>query len=194
MSMRLDTLPLVYDKQSAIAWSRAVLGDHDVVFLDTETTGLDDQSEVIEIAIVDRDGETLVNSLVRPIRPIPAPASAIHGILDREVAEAPTWAEFFPTISSICRDRTVIVYNADYDLRLIRQSCRLAGMNLFTARFHCAMQAFACFHAGRATSGRPKNQRLESAANRFSLDIPNHRALGDALACLGVVRGMAHTT
>jgi DNA polymerase-3 subunit epsilon len=192
--MMLEPLPLVYDKQSAIAWSKAVLSDHDVVFLDTETTGLDERAEVIEIAIVDRDGDTLVNSLVRPIRPIPGPASAIHGILDHEVADAPNWAEFFPTISSICRDRTVVVYNADYDLRLIRQSCQLAGINQVSARFHCAMQAFACFHAGRATSDRPKFQRLDSAASRFSLDIPNHRALGDALACLGVVRGMAFTT
>jgi DNA polymerase-3 subunit epsilon len=192
--MRFEPLPLVYDKQSAIAWARAVLGDHDVAFLDTETTGLDDQSEVIEIAIVDRDGEILVNSLVRPIRTIPGPASAIHGILDQEVADAPNWAEFFPTISSICSERTVVVYNADYDLRLIRQSCQLAGIKPFNAKFHCAMQAFACFHAGRATNGRPKNQRLDSAAGRFSLDIPNHRALGDALACLGVVKGMALAT
>jgi DNA polymerase-3 subunit epsilon len=192
--MRLEPLPLVYDKQSAIDWSRVVLGDRDVVFLDTETTGLDDHSEVIEIAIVDRDGETLVNSLVRPIRPIPETASAIHGILDDEVANAPYWAEFFPTISSICHDRKVVVYNADYDLRLIRQSCQMAGIEPFTAKFHCAMQAFACFHGGRATSGRPKYQRLDSAASRFALDSPKHRALGDALACLGVVTGMARTT
>lgn len=186
--------PLVFDRQSAIAWAQAVLREHNVVFLDTETTGLDAQSEVIEIAVVDSQGNVLIDSLVRPTGQIPLAAATIHGIFDHHVAQAPPWVDLFPALASACRNRVVVVYNAGYDSRLIHQSCLLAGVDPPASIFQCAMQAYAHFYAGYSGSRRPKNQRLETAARAFSLEIPNHRALGDALTCLGVVQGMATAT
>lgn len=38
------------------------------VYIDTETTGLDSyRDEILEIAIVDDNGKSLVNSLVKPV-------------------------------------------------------------------------------------------------------------------------------
>jgi DNA polymerase-3 subunit epsilon len=191
--MLINTLPLVFDRDSAIAWSQAVLSVPDVVFLDTETTGLDGDAEIIEIAIVDRGAKVLIDSYVRPTRPIPLGATAINGIFDHHVAGAPHWFEVYPAIANACQDRLVIVYNADYDSRLIHQTCRLSGMDPFDAAYRCAMQAYACYFAGIPSRGRPRPHKLESAARAFSLNIPDHRALGDALACLGVVQGMANS-
>jgi DNA polymerase-3 subunit epsilon len=185
-------VPLVFDRQSAIAWAQAMMSDPHVVFLDTETTGLDGNSEVIEIAIVDRAGNVLVDSLVRPKEPIPPVATAIHGISDQDVASAPPWDDLYPRIASICCDRRVVVYNAEFDFRLVRQSCLRVGLTPEESRFHCAMQAFTLFHSGPVHRGRPRFLSLNFAANSFSLAIPGHRALGDALACLGVVQGMAY--
>lgn len=192
--IHLDEVPLVYDRPSAIAWARAVLSDPHVVFLDTETTGLDDSSEVIEIAIVDRSGFVLVDSLVKPAGPIPGAAAAIHGITCERLIDAPSWPEFFPRVASICSGRKVVVYNAEYDLRLIRQTCNRSGISPVNARFHCAMQAFAWFYGKPPPRGRPRYLSLQVAAQAFSLEIPEHRALGDAVACLGVVRGMAYAS
>jgi DNA polymerase-3 subunit epsilon len=185
-------LPLVFDRQSAIAWAQVVMSDPQVVFLDTETTGLDGNSEVIEIAIVDRAGTMLVDSLVKPADVIPAVATAIHGISDLDVASAPTWDDLYPRVASICCDRRVVVYNAEFDFRIIRQSCQRAGLTPVDSRFHCAMQAFALFHSAPAHRGRTSYLPLNFAAKSFMLTIPEHRALGDALACLGIVRGMAY--
>jgi len=41
----------------------------DFVFLDTETTGLDDDAELVEIAVVDDTGAVLFESYCRPIPP-----------------------------------------------------------------------------------------------------------------------------
>jgi DNA polymerase-3 subunit epsilon len=187
-------LPLIFDRSSAIAWAQAILSDPHAIFLDTETTGLDNNSEVIEIAIVDRSGAVLVESLVKPVGQIPEAAAAIHGITDYHLTDAPSWTEFFPRIASICSGRKVVVYNAEYDLRLIRQTCNRSGISPVNARFHCAMQAFAWFHGDRGSKGRPRYLSLQFAAQSFSLATPGHRALGDALACLGVVRGMAYAS
>jgi DNA polymerase-3 subunit epsilon len=189
----LETLPLIFDRESAIAWSQAVLKTEDVVFLDTETTGLGNDSEIIEIAAIDRNGSVLVNSYVEPSRPIPYEASAVHGIFDHHVAKAPRWNEIYTQIATTCQDRLVIVYNAEYDSRLIEQTCRLGGTCSVRAIYRCAMQAYACYYSGMASRIRPRYHKLQSAASAFMLEIPDHRALGDAQACLGVVRGMANT-
>ena len=40
--------------------------DSDVLFLDTETTGLDDRAEIVELSVVNAKGEPMINTLVRP--------------------------------------------------------------------------------------------------------------------------------
>lgn len=66
----------------SIAWARGAISDPDVVFLDTETTGLGAQAEIVDIAAIDGHGQILMDTLVRPTRSIPREASNIHGILD----------------------------------------------------------------------------------------------------------------
>ena len=61
------------------------------VILDTETTGLGFGSEIIEIAIVSMAGVAVVNTRICPVNGIPASATAIHGITERDVHAAPTW-------------------------------------------------------------------------------------------------------
>jgi DNA polymerase III epsilon subunit-like protein len=61
--------------------------------MDIETTGIDPATDaIIEIASVDmvRDGITnAMDTLVRPTKPIPPGASAVHHIVDEDVANAP---------------------------------------------------------------------------------------------------------
>ena len=54
-------------KRAAQRWARAALDDPLTVILDTETTGLHGEVDFLEIAVIDRDGNTLFDSRVRPI-------------------------------------------------------------------------------------------------------------------------------
>jgi DNA polymerase-3 subunit epsilon len=63
--------------------------------LDTETTGLDPRTDaIVELAwaIMRGDGTVLSSNstLINPGRHIPRDATTIHGITDRDVANAPT--------------------------------------------------------------------------------------------------------
>jgi hypothetical protein len=60
--------------------TREMPSDLTVVGLGTETTGIDGDAEVIEIAIIDIRGYVLLDTLIRPQGDIPAEATAIHGI------------------------------------------------------------------------------------------------------------------
>ena len=63
------------------------------LIVDTETTGLGDDAEIVEIAVVDSQGSIVFDSLVKPSRPIPREASDIHGITNAAVAGAPGFAQ-----------------------------------------------------------------------------------------------------
>ncbi len=58
-------------REIAIAWANGIVSRRDVLYLDTETTGLGSQAEIVEIAVVDGAGRTVLNRLVRPTSPIP---------------------------------------------------------------------------------------------------------------------------
>ncbi len=179
------------DKQQARASARALLTKPFVV-LDTETTGLDDKAQIVSIAVIDQAGETLLHTLVRPTVPIPAEATAIHGITDADVAGAPTMAELYDDLRALLSHRTVIIYNAEYDTRLLRQSIRAAHDRPVTPPSRwgiapvCAMELYSSY------LGTERWQKLTNAAASFGLDTSGaHGALADCRMTLGVVRGMA---
>jgi DNA polymerase-3 subunit epsilon len=76
----------VDDRARAIRTARTWL-KADPLFLDTETTGLDDQAGICELSFVDIAGRVLMDTLVRPHQPIPHEASVIHGITDAMAIE-----------------------------------------------------------------------------------------------------------
>ena len=98
------------------------------IFLDTETTGTGQTDRIIQIGIVDTQGETLFQSLVNPGMPIPAESSAVNGITDDMVKEAPVWTQIWTDVEATLRGRVIGIYNADFDLRLMRQTNKAYGL------------------------------------------------------------------
>ena len=184
--------------RQARAWLAA-----NALILDTETTGLGDDAEVVELAVIDCAGAVLLDTLVRPSGPVPAEAAAIHGITDAMLAGAPTWSEIHARFCGLVEGRQVVIYNHEFDVRVINQTARRYGLQapqgfdlvLEPGSIHCAMQAYAEFYgAWSAEKGRYRWQKLSTAAQQQGVTVTNaHRALGDCLMTLGVVRAMAST-
>lgn len=177
-------------KQQALQWL-----ENNALILDTETTGLDERAEIIEISIIDCTGQVLLDTLVKPTSPIPAEATRIHGITNEMVAEAPTWPEVIRKFEEIVIGRDLVIYNADYDLRIIDQTSNLHNiLETLWLEAECAMLAYAEFY-GQWDDYREqwKWQRLENAAKQQGVVIEGtaHRALADCKMTLGVIASMA---
>jgi DNA polymerase-3 subunit epsilon len=159
------------------------------VFLDTETTGLQNTAEIVEISILDHTGQVLFESLVRPRRSIPLDAVRLHGITDELVREAPTWLQVWPQVEAVLQDRQVGTYNAEFDLRMLQQSHRANGMpwRPLASRFFCIMKMYAEF------SGAYRWPRLEEAGRQCGIPLPNsHRARADTLLARAVFQYMVN--
>lgn len=170
------------------AWARKVLAKTDAVILDTETTGLHNRAEVVQIGILSMAGQVLLDTLVKPTCAIPLDAQRIHRITDAMVADAPTIADLLPQLRELLGGARVIIYNAAYDTRILEQSLRahslVIDVPLFGASsYDCAMEAYAEWVGDWSSYHQSyRYQRLPGG---------DHTAIGDSRACLAVLRRMA---
>lgn len=157
-----------------------------VYLLDTETTGLSDDDEVLEIAIINANGETILNTLVKPEHKTEwAEAQVIHGITPEMVADAPTLQQLKPLLQAILHnnDRALMIYNSDYDLRMLRQAINQSRPAT------CIMKTYADYRGipGKHAGGSKWHKLTEAAAFVGHQWQGNaHRALADCHATLSV--------
>lgn len=187
----IDTYTASYmrwqNKAHVLAWLDSFNHQHALrpVFLDTETTGTQCFSEIIEVCIVDEKGQTLFHSLVNPTTGIEPMASAVHGLTHADVKDAPRYPEIHEEVMCYLHNRVVVAYNASFDFRLLKQTAdcyELAFPELHTG---CLMYAYAKYRQKYAelSNGqrRCKTYRLEEAMKYERLNTPpSHRAERDA--------------
>lgn len=175
------------------AWARQRLADPRTVFLDTETTGLGSGAEIIDLGIVDVAGNVLLDTFIAPMAPIPPETTRVHGIVDADVAGAPSWTQVYPILSDLIRARPIVVYNASFDRRMIAGCCSIHGFADEEREWHCAMLHYARFAGERSSHHRNRFRfhKLGDALATFGLPAGAHRARSDALACRSLVVALA---
>ncbi len=180
-------------RQDVITWARQVIDTGETLILDTETTGLDTHDEVIQLGIVDMHGTVLLNILVRPTSPIAPEARAIHGITDEVLAQAPSFSHLHETIAVLLGNRSVLAYHADFDRRILAQTCAKYGLPPFeVAAWDCVMERYACFWGKRDKAGRYTPQSLSTACAQQGIGVhDNHEAVKDCLLTLELIKAIA---
>src|SRR5205085_1605485 len=85
------------------------------IYYDTETTGIkSDKDRIIELAAFDPLLDKTFVSLIQPGIPIPIEATAIHGISNEMVENAPSFAEVGKQFAEFCSgDVVLIAHNND---------------------------------------------------------------------------------
>lgn len=167
--------------------------DDRCVILDTETTGLTDTAEIVEISLIDSKGNVLLDTLVKPKRKMRADnkAIAIHGITNEMLENAPKWDELHETFCNLISGKRVVVYNANYDLRVLNQTAEKYGLGIPDFRPECAMMIYGVWEGTKSEYGKGyKYHKLENAARKVGIKVngQSHRALTDCLTTLGVLQ------
>jgi DNA polymerase III epsilon subunit family exonuclease len=147
--------------------------------LDTETTGMSPAAgaALVEVARVDIEDGSIAStwsSLIRPGRAIPPDATAVHGITDAMVADAPPPATVAGELRAAIGDRTLVFHNAPFDLPFLIVMLRDAGVPpLLNPIVDTLGLARGLFGTG--------SNALGQLASRLGLPVEAaHRALSDA--------------
>ena len=144
------------------------------VYLDTETTGVTADDEIVELTIIDDDGKPLINTLIKPKYHTSWPgAQRVHGISPIDVRHAPTQDEISDEIKEVVKGKMVVIYNAPFDRKFLPELDE-AG------EIRCCMREFATFN-------KSKWKSLTNATKIIGYEWTGaHRALADTLALRSV--------
>lgn len=162
---------------------KRLLSQLEMVVFDTETTGLalrqgDCIISIGACRIV--NGRLLANEhfdqLVNPERDIPAQSTAIHGIQQQDVQNAPPIRVVLPRFRHYVGQATLVAHNAAFDLLAIDLPANEAGLTF-------DMPVLDTLLLSRAIDPSIETHGLDALAERFQISFPpgsRHTALGDA--------------
>jgi DNA polymerase-3 subunit epsilon len=161
-----------------------------VVFFDIEATGTDPMSDrIVELSAVrvDPPPASLRSPRTWRINPemrIPSEASEIHGIVNDDLGEAPTFADIVPEIAEVFAGADLAGFSIGrFDVRILAAELARAGSVLDLSQSR-VIDAQVIYH-----QREPRNL---SAALRFYCDrelIDAHGAQADTIAALEVFAG-----
>ncbi len=123
-------------------------------------------------------------------RPSSLGALKVHGIYPHELLGKPTFIDIQPAVVQLLKGRTLYAYNANFDVRMMRQSGH--KLRLQQVEVKCLCKQFADF-IGQYSPYFKANRyfSLSKAMTHFGVEHSNaHRARPDALACVTVWQGM----
>ncbi|MFM7359038.1 MAG: exonuclease domain-containing protein [Sediminibacterium sp.] len=157
-----------------------------IAFIDLETTGISiTQDRIVEIAVIKilTDGSRQIKrKLIQPGIPIPESASAVHGITDEMVIDAPTFKQVANEIKQFMDNCDIGGYNSNrFDIPMLMEEFLRAGIE-FPAENRKFLDAQKIFHK--------MEERTLSAAYKFycmkTLEEA-HSAEADAMATFEIL-------
>ena len=172
----------------AVEWAVSLV-EQPFLVLDTETTGLGVLDRIVEIAVINQDGDVLLDTLVNPGMLIPSNVITIHGITNEMVRDQPLFSDILPQLAEILTGQPIVIYNVRFDTRFLSRS----GLNVKNYDFQCAMLMYAKFF-GKWSSYHDnwRRQSLENACIACNIPYTNmHRAVADCEATRQLVQFMA---
>lgn len=181
---------LAYDLMRRAALQPSIPCDNPsgIIVFDTETTGLvPDQDEILQISIIDGDGNVLIDEYVKPYWTTDwYDAQDINGISQYMVANARYPHELIPKVKGIFESaKLCIAYNIPFDIGMLEKW----GMQLesMTCEWYDVMTVFSVIYGEWSDYyGGYKWKKLRSCAEYFGYmpDGDYHNSLEDVKATL----------
>lgn len=148
------------------------------VVIDIETTGIGEKHRIVELAGVKFRGDKVIDifdTYVDPGMPIPAYATAVHGIRDADVAEAPTIKEIMPYFCKFIGNSNIVGHNVRFDLDFLLRN----GLSLNLQERYI----FDTLALARKYVLDAPNHKLETMIRWFNINTDKrHRAKDDSIA------------
>ncbi len=158
-----------------------------IIFFDLETTGIDvSKDRIVEIALIKvhvNGSEETKEMRINPEMPIPAEASAVHGIFDEDVKDCPTFKEVAKNLAYFIEGCDLGGFNSNrFDIPLLAEEFLRVGVDvdLMKRKF---VDVQTIFH-------KMEKRTLEAAYRFYCQEelVGAHGAMADARATYEVLK------
>ncbi|GAW95898.1 MULTISPECIES: 3'-5' exonuclease [Colwellia] len=154
------------------------------VVIDTETTGLSEGYQVIEIAVVDMDENILLSERAKPSIAIEQSATKVHGIVDSELSNAESFNSLTEKLLLAIQGRRIAGYNLQYDTEAIYNSAIASHANVKLDN-----EAVCVMEYANTVFKLTKSMKLTELCEAFSISTYNaHSATYDALMTVKLLK------
>lgn len=155
-----------------------------LVFIDTETTGLESNDRICSVGLI--DDKTLHHELINPGKKIPPSASAIHHITNEMVKESPLFnlSVSFELLNEVNTHTNVLVsHNAPFDLAMLqKEGITWQGSVIDTLKCSKALMDDLDGYSLQFLRYECRLYRHEKEFfDNFGVEITPHHSLSDAL-------------
>jgi len=159
---------------------------NDYLFMDAEMTGVGNNDEIIELALVDTEGKEVYHGMYYTDEPITMEAQYIHKISEEDLYDCPTFSESWPEIFSHINGKTLLIYNARSDIKMMHQTLKKQKTKSPMIKNLCVQQLYEKYR------GLTKSVKLEAACEAMGLTFEqNHRATDDCIMTLELIKAIA---
>ena len=172
-----------------------------VVAIDLETTGLsplvDRIIEIAAVKITPRYDIEVFHQLINPMTDISAANSAIHGLNNTDLKDAPTLKRPMKMLWDFVGRSPLLAHNALFDGSFLVKGSHDYLIDLPLSRiFDSAKYARALLKnpEAEAEGKAPKNFKLSTLAEFYKIPLNHHVALEDTFACLKVMAALIERT
>ena len=155
-----------------------------LIVFDTETTGLDfENDEILQLSIINSDGEVLFDRYFKPEEKTEWPeAQKFNGISPEMVKDLPGYRDSLDQVKAIFENaETLVAYNNAFDVEMLKRW----GINLEEKKQADVMKDFALLYGEYQTEYNEfKWQKLSKCAEYFGYSFNPHNSLEDVKATL----------
>lgn len=165
--------------------------------IDVETTGDNAENDhIVEIASADLTKSLKLtnemNELVKPPVPIPPEASAIHHIIDEDVADSRPVAEVLPLFAGA---DAYVAHNCRFEQDFLLRHGVISDDAPWVCTYKCAVKVWPDWSTHKLQDIRYRLPHLIAPFGRAREDIAPHRAASDVLVCAALfVELLSHAT
>ena len=151
------------------------------VICDIEATGLHEEKEIIDIALITfEDGKVtdVYETLINPLTEVSDFIQDLTSISSRQLNEAPKFYDVADAIRMRLEGSVFVSHNTDFDFNLLRKKYQELGQDI-------KLKTFCTLKVAQHEIPGLSNYNLDALCHFFGIKIERrHRAIGDAEATL----------
>lgn len=129
------------------------------------------------IGVVVGNGQEIVDefySLINPQIEFTTYNTYIHGITERDVVDAPTFVELWPTLHRYLANNLIVAHNASFDMSVIRHTLDYFNLPYPELEYLCTS------NIAKKVWPNLMNHKLNTIAAHYNITFEHHHALEDA--------------
>lgn len=153
------------------------------VICDIEATGLHEEKEIIEIALITYQNGKITDvyeTLINPLTGVSTFIQDLTSISHKDLADAPKFYDVADAIRMRLEGSVFVSHNTEFDFQLLRKKYQQMGQEL-------KLKTFCTLKVAQHEIPGLRNYNLDALCSFFGIKLTDrHRAIGDAKATLAL--------